>query len=160
MKKIFQLMLVCYLCSYSMKTPAAVEKVGSVNPSGAAFVMCTQNNKTCTIGEYTMTGSNSQPLYVRDGIVCTEDRKMCTNGYQVLTTSSSEPIYIAEDAAEGGSAKFVMCTPNKKLCAIGKHTMRGTDSQPLYIGNGVVCTANKKRCTNGFTMMRSSTPMY
>lgn len=160
MKKLFLIFALGSLIIVSAKCFAANNESSSNGYTTPAFVMCTENNRTCTIGEYTLTGSLTHPLYVRDGIVCTHDRKICSNGFQQIISSASQPVYIAEDSSDSGSARFIMCTSNKKLCALGKYTMRGSDSQPLYIGNGVLCTANRKKCTNGYKIMRSSTPMY
>lgn len=110
--------------------------------TSAAFVMCSKDKTMCTVGEYTMRGSKTQPLYINDGIVCTHDKKMCTNGFQILTsTSADNPIYIAEN--NNSSSKFIMCTTDKKVCALGKYTIRSSGTETLFIGNGIVCTPDK-----------------
>lgn len=143
--------LIVFLVSIFATVSNAVEdQVDLENlDTGAAFVLCTPNKKTCTVGKVTMRTTSSEPLHVEDGVVCTPNKKKCTNGYRTLISNGGQ-LY---------TAAGVICTTNKHLCAIGKRSM-GSSGAELYVRDGIVCSPNKKTCTNGFKTMTSTVPLY
>ena len=74
--KRFLLSLIFVFCIYLIAMP----------PSNASGVLCNSNKTVCTVGHYTLHGTN---LYAKDGILCNSNGTLCTNGYSVLNTGTS-----------------------------------------------------------------------
>lgn len=68
---------------------AAIFQQISTNGYGAP--MCFANKSACVVGNYMVSRSGHEELFIRDGIVCNEKKTQCTNGSFLLT--SSVPIF-------------------------------------------------------------------
>ena len=74
MKKILYCFIFC-LCFF----------LSSAQPSSATGgVLCNQNRTVCTVGFYTLYGSD---IYAQNGIMCNSNGTLCTNGFSVYRGS-------------------------------------------------------------------------
>lgn len=90
MNKYFISSIVLLLLVFNLVVVTNATEDGSKDSSstGGAFVLCTKNRKTCTVGKKTISSTTSEPLYVEDGVVCTANKKKCTNGFKTLYTQT------------------------------------------------------------------------
>lgn len=61
----------------------------NVKQSAISNVMCTKNNRICTVGKYVISSNSQKPLNINGNIVCTSDNRICTNGYALMTSNKT-----------------------------------------------------------------------
>ena len=91
MKKSILLTTIFSLFLINSSNAAIFQQVSENNTNGYGAPMCFTNKSVCVVGNYMVSKSGQEQLFIKDGIVCNEKKTQCTNGSFLLT--SSVPIF-------------------------------------------------------------------
>ncbi len=83
MKKGLLLSIIFTMFLFNYSNAAIFQQVSNEKNVGYEIPSCFTNKSFCFIGNYAVSASGNEKLYVDYGLVCNEDKTYCTNGSYV-----------------------------------------------------------------------------